>query len=148
MAGWLFLAVAVGAFVLGNIRDDEPPARSPSPPPAAAPHLELEVVGGLRSGQEARFRIVYVNPGAPVDVVFGSGQDGEVVLIQGGVTRWRWSDGMAFSQVVRPVRLGSGRTDFVLAGRPLDLVPGEYVAIASLAAQPAPPPVRLTVTVD
>lgn len=148
---WLALAVAVAAFVVGNVRaSDQPDTTGPSGPTtgAAAQHLELRVDGDAPAGGDVTFVVTYVNRTQPVTVTFGTSQDAEVVLVtRDGDEAWRWSKGRAFTQAVRVIELGTGTQSWRLAGRLTGVTPGRYSAVATLVGEPAPAPVQLTVTV-
>jgi hypothetical protein len=88
------------------------------------------------------------NEGAAVTLEFSSGQNGDVVLSQEGVERYRWSAGRAFTQVFRQVPFGAGEVrSFQLSPARLDVAPGSYQLVASLSARPAPAQVSETVRV-
>jgi hypothetical protein len=148
LAGVLGAVVAIGlvaAFVVANVQEGDAPSRPTTTLPSAAPYLDL-VAGDLRSGADATFVVTYVNP-TPVTVTFGSSQDADISLLRGAQEVWHWSDGRAFSQVVRTVRFPPGRHQFTLNGRLTGVPAGRYTAVATLAGRPAPPPARLSVVV-
>lgn len=106
--------------------------------------------GDLVAGDVPTFTLTVTN-GTDEDVtlVFSSGQSGDVVLSQDGEERWRWSDGLAFTQAIREEPLAAGdETTFPLEGSPLAVPPGDYDLEAILTADPAPPPVTSEVTVS
>jgi hypothetical protein len=88
------------------------------------------------------------NRGAePCVLTFPSAQRGDVVLLAGGEERYRWSRGMMFAAMLTERRLAAGEEwRFSLAGV-LDVEPGEYSLLATVAARPAPPPVRGAIVV-
>ena len=112
--------------------------------------LSLEVdTGELEAGGVPTFRLTVRN-GTPDDVVltFGSGQSGDIVLSQDGEERWRWSDGLAFTQAIREEPLAAGAEGtYELAGSPLAVPPGTYDLEATLTSDPAPTAITSEVTV-
>ena len=103
----------------------------------------------LRSGAAATWVLTVTNGGdSEVELVFGSGQDGDVTLSRDGDEVYRWSEGMAFAQVLRCQMLPAGATATYELPQPvLDVEPGEYQLRASLAAEPKPFDVATQVTV-
>lgn len=103
----------------------------------------------LRSGAEAEWEIRLRNDGEdPVRLTFPTSQVGDVVLEQGGSERWRWSDGKFFAQALSERELAPGEAwSFTLEGGP-SVEPGSYEAVATVRAQPAPSPARITVLVE
>lgn len=85
--------------------------------------------------------------GELVTMTFGSGQDGDVVLLQGGAERYRWSQGRAFTQAIRTKDLPPGESLSFTLDDTLPVEPGSYELVASVASDPAPAPVVRTVTV-
>jgi hypothetical protein len=84
----------------------------------------------------------------PVELVFPSGQDAEIVIRQGAKVVYRWSDGQMFTQAVRcQVLLPHQRAEYFLGGL-IRLEPGEYELEASVKAQPSPRPLSLDLTVS
>lgn len=82
-------------------------------------------------------------------LVYPNAQDGDVVLRQDGEVVYRWSEGMAFAQVVRCQVIGAGqRYQLLLRGSDLDVEPGDYELEATLAADPTPAPAEIDVTVE
>lgn len=118
-------------------------------PPGGGVHLEMRHSEPLRARGPVRWTLVVNNGTAGAKtLVFSSGQDGDVVLRQGGQERYRWSTGRAFTQAIRRVSVpAQGSTTFVLEEERLDVAPGEYEAVASLAADDPPGEVRKTVVV-
>ncbi|MFN0102460.1 MAG: BsuPI-related putative proteinase inhibitor [Bryobacteraceae bacterium] len=56
------------------------------------------------------------NTGAPLRIVFRSGQTFELILLDAeGKTLYRWSDGLAFTQALRAVDLPPGETSWPVA---------------------------------
>jgi hypothetical protein len=92
------------------------------------------------------FSLTNVSDGA-VGLTFQSGQDGDVVLSQGGQERYRWSAGRFFTQAVRTVELGPGETHHFALEDTLGVEPGAYDLVATVASDPSPAPVERTVTV-
>jgi hypothetical protein len=110
--------------------------------------LSLAFADPLQAGTEARWELRLANDGPePVVLGFRTSQLGDVALEQDGVERWRWSDGRLFLQVLGERELAPGeRWSFSLEGD-LDVEPGAYDAVASVSADPAPPPARRPVVV-
>lgn len=89
------------------------------------------------------------NTADPVTLVFSSAKRGDVVLLRDGNEIYRWSAERVFPQVIRSEPLGPGeRTVYRLEEPRLAVDPGPYELAASLAAEPAPSPVRRGVTVE
>jgi Intracellular proteinase inhibitor len=73
---------------------------------------------------------------------------GDLVLVQDGFERWRWSDGQMFLQMLSERGLAPGETwSFELEGV-LDVAAGAYDAVATVSSDPAPPPARRHVVVE
>lgn len=104
----------------------------------------------LRTGQPATWLLVVSNRGTErATLTFPSGQNGDVVLEQSGREAYRWSGGRFFTQAVRPVSLEPGGTEtFTLEEERLGVEPGSYQLVATLRADPAPAPVRRSVSVQ
>jgi hypothetical protein len=92
--------------------------------------LEVTVDG---AGTTVRFALVVENGGKdPVEVTFRDASDADfVVRTPAGEERWRWSDGRAFAQVLRPARFEPGESATVEAEWP-DPEPGDYTAVGEL----------------
>jgi hypothetical protein len=105
--------------------------------------------GDLEAGGVPTFLLTVRNgTGEDVVLTFGSGQSGDIVLSEDGDERWRWSDGLAFTQAVREEPLAAGaEVTYPLEGSPLAVPAGDYDLEATLTADPAPPPARTAVTV-
>lgn len=111
--------------------------------------LELRSTEPLRSGAPVRWTLVLHNDRPePLEVEFPSGQDGDVVLRQGGAERYRWSAEQVFTEVVRPMTIGANESRTFAMEGDLTVPPGEYELEASLAAAVDVPPVKRTVTVE
>jgi hypothetical protein len=85
--------------------------------------------------------------GELVTMTFASGQDGEVVLLQGGTERYRWSQGRAFTQAIRSEDLAPGEQLSFTLDDTLPVEPGSYDLVATVASDPAPAVAQRTVTV-
>ncbi len=70
----------------------------------------------------------------PVDLTFSSGQRGDVILSQGGVEKYRWSDGKAFTEAIETVTLEPGTSVPVVLNDALALPPGDYDVTAMVTA--------------
>ena len=136
-----------------------PPAAVPAPDPAGCTGAEASVDAELRvqvshdplrAGAPVTWVLTLTNIGdAEVELVFGSGQDGEAALVGTAGEVYRWSEGMAFAQVVRCQSLPPGATaTYELADDALDVEPGDYQLKASVVARPAPPQLVTTVSVE
>jgi intracellular proteinase inhibitor BsuPI len=115
--------------------------------------LELEAhysPDPLRSGEPATWLLVVTNRSSQAaTITFSSGQNGNVVLEQGGREVYRWSSGKFFTQAVRPISIAPGASEtFRLEEERLGLPPGRYQMVASLNADPAPAPARRDVSVE
>jgi len=119
-------------------------------PDRVADDLDLRVQLGvtLETGR-VRWGLAVTNRGdAPVTLVYPTSQDGDVVLRRDGAVAYRWSAGQAFAEGVRCQVLGAAQQYRVeLGGVPLDVEPGDYTLVASLAASPTPAPARVEVTI-
>lgn len=71
---------------------------------------------------------------APLELVFSSGQRGEVVALQEGVEKYRWSADKAFTQAVETVRLEPGHSFGVALNDLLPLEAGKYEIAAYVTA--------------
>ncbi len=94
--------------------------------------LSVEFDDPLRSGQPVTWKIVVENGGPDeVTLVFRSGKDGDVALVQGGREAYRWSATKYFTQAVREERLAVGeRKAFTLEEKTLSAAPGDYELVA------------------
>jgi hypothetical protein len=72
--------------------------------------------------------------GSSIDVTFASGQMGDVVLSQGGVEKYRWSEGKAFDQAIRVDTLESGQTTTYVFNDVVSVAPGDYDVTATVSA--------------
>jgi hypothetical protein len=104
----------------------------------------------LREGQPVTWTLEVENGGPREEtLMFRSGKEGDVSLIQGGREAYRWSATRFFSQAMRQVRIGPGeRKTYTLEEKTLTAAPGDYELVAELDSDPAPPPVRQSVKVD
>jgi hypothetical protein len=132
-----------------------PSVKTESPPPPPPPR------GDVRLSLAFGFRPDPLQPSAPVawdftvtnvsgelvTMTFSSGQDGEVVLLQGGAEKYRWSQGRVFTQAIRTKDLAPGESLSFSLDDTLPVEPGSYELVASVASDPAPAPAQRTVTV-
>jgi hypothetical protein len=104
----------------------------------------------LRSGQPVTWTLEVENAGpAEATLMFRSGKDGDVSLLQGGREAYRWSANRFFSQAMRQVRFGPGeRKVYTLEESTLPAAAGDYELVAELESEPAPPPARRSVEVE
>ena len=112
--------------------------------------LSVEHDEPVRSGGPVTWKLTVENGGPDeVVLVFRSGKEGDVALIQGGREAYRWSAAKYFSQAMREERLPAGeRRAFTLEEKALSVAPGDYELVAELDSQPAPPPARRSVKVE
>lgn len=121
-------------------------------PDRVADDLELRVQlrATLETGR-VRWALVVTNRGdAAATLVYPTSQDGDVVLRRTGDddVAYRWSEDQSFAQSLRCQVIGAAQQYRVeLTGVPLDVEPGEYTLVATLAADPAPAPARVDVTI-
>lgn len=113
-------------------------ARPPHAPPPAVT-LELGTAPSApRACERVRWRFRVVNRSAtPVELVFSTGQRGDVVLSRGGRTVHRWSARRSFTQALwRRMLVGGSAWRFELADS-VRLAPGRYALTARLTASPS-----------
>ena len=118
----------------------------------SADDLELRVqLGAALETGRVRWALTVDNRGDDaVTLVYPTSQDGDVVLRAGGddAVAYRWSADQSFAQGERCQVIGAAQQYRVeLGGVPLDVEPGEYTLVASLAASPTPAPARVEVTI-
>jgi hypothetical protein len=75
---------------------------------------------------------------ARVDVVFSSGQRGDVILSQGGLTKYAWSDGKSFTEALETVTLEPGKSLSIVLNDVLSVPPGDYDVTARVTAMVGP----------
>lgn len=89
----------------------------------------------LVAGEPAWWVFDVANSGTdPVDLIFASGQKGEIVLAQDGVEKYRWSEGKAFTQAIKTVTLAPGGTLPVVLNDTIRVIPGDYDLTATITA--------------
>ena len=112
--------------------------------------LSVDFDEPLRSGGPVTWKVEVRNGGPDeVTLVFRSGKDGDVALVQGGKEAYRWSGTKYFTQAVREERLAAGeRKTFTLEEKALSAAPGDYELLTELDSEPAPPPARRSVKVE
>ena len=118
----------------------------------AADDVELRVqLGAALETGRVRWALTVDNRGDDaVTLVYPTSQDGDVVLRAVGddAVAYRWSADQSFAQGERCQVIGAAQQYRVeLGGVPLDVEPGEYTLVASLAAAPTPAPARVEVTI-
>jgi len=74
----------------------------------------------------------------PLDLMFSSGQRGEVVLSQNGVEQYRWSADRAFTEAIETVALDPGKGLSVVLNDTARVTPGEYEVTATITASVGP----------
>ena len=101
----------------------------------------------VKAREAVSWELVVTNTGrSPVELTFGSGQNGDVILTRDGVEVYRWSGGKVFTQAVRSERLGPSETRrYELRDGAEFFVkdPGRYGVRAVLTGRPdggTPPP--------
>ena len=83
---------------------------------------------------------------AAIELSFRSAQTHDVAVLDGGSEVWRWSEGQMFTQMLRSETLAPGeRQTYEAAWN--DPEPGEYEAVAELAASDADCEARATFSV-
>ncbi len=104
----------------------------------------------LRANQPVTWTLEVENGGsAEALLMFRSGKDGDVSLLQGGREAYRWSATRFFSQAMRQVPIGPGeRKTYTLEEKALPAAAGDYELVAELDSEPAPPPARRSVEVE
>ncbi|MGH2686455.1 MAG: BsuPI-related putative proteinase inhibitor [Actinomycetota bacterium] len=120
-------------------------------PAGAADDLTMNIShGALRAGAAVTWVLTVTNGGeGEVELVFASGQDGDVILARDGEEVYRWSGEMVFTQALRCQALPPGATATYELPQPVLVVdPGDYQLRASLAAEPKPFDVATQVTVN
>lgn len=144
------LAVLVLLIALTGCGDDGGGSETQSGKQQPGLSLSVEFDDPLRSGQPVTWTIVVENGGPDeATLVFRSGKDGDVALVQGGREAYRWSATRYFTQAVREERLAAGeRKAFTLEEKTLSAAPGDYELVAELDSEPAPPPGRRSVKVE
>jgi hypothetical protein len=110
--------------------------------------LRVQLGATLETGR-VRWGLTVTNRGdGAVTLVYPTSQDGDVVLRHDGAAAYRWSAGQSFAQGERCQVIGAAQQYRVeLGGVPLDVEPGDYTLVASLAAAPTPAPARVEVTI-
>jgi hypothetical protein len=75
------------------------------------------------------------NAGAtPLDLIFISGQRGEVILAQSGVEKYRWSDDKAFTEAIETVVMEPEKVYSFVLNDTARVAPGEYELTATVTA--------------
>lgn len=118
------------------------PSESPSSSPAADPSLSLAFgskPATARTGSNVVWTFAVTNTSEqPVGITCNNGQNGDVVLTQNGIERYRWSNDRFFTQMVRTFTLAPGEVwRFDLEGT-LDVPAGSYTLTATVVCRPAP----------
>lgn len=92
----------------------------------------------LRAGGPVRWRVRVKNrTGTPRTLTFRTTQRADVILRRAGAIRYRWSEDRFFAPVVSKRRLAAeAKWTFRLTDR-LEVRPGRYKLLATIAAQPA-----------
>ena len=112
--------------------------------------LSVDFEKPLRTGRPVTWKLEVENGGPDeVTLMFRSGKDGDVALVQGGTEAYRWSGDKYFSQAMRQERIAVGeKKTFTLEEKALSAEPGDYELLAGLDSEPAPPPARRSVKVE
>jgi hypothetical protein len=82
----------------------------------------------------------------PVEVTFRSGLDADFAVVADAGEVWRASDGMMFTQALRPATFAPGQTETYEAEWS-DPNPGDYEVVAELAVRKADVEARTTFSV-
>lgn len=103
-----------------------------------------------RSGQPVTWTLRVTNlTDQPVTVEMPSGKKGDIVLSREGEEIYRWSDDRFFTLALVTETFGPGETKtFELTDDEFDVPPGSYELEATSTADPGPPPVRRSVTIE
>lgn len=89
------------------------------------------------SADAVTFTYTVENTGVdPVELDFRSAQTHDVAVLDGGSEVWRWSDGRMFAQMLQRETLDPGDSETYRATWD-DPQPGDYEAVAGLAARGA-----------
>jgi hypothetical protein len=116
---------------------------------AGALALSLRPPASLRAGADARWELHVTNRSThPVTLTFPTAQPGDVSLEREGTERFRWSEGRAFAQVIEERSLAPGEGWTCALEGPLEVDPGRYEAVGTVACRPSPPAVRAAVVVE
>lgn len=154
-AGWAaaLAMIAVSIFACGGGESgQETPRPATTSPPDGRSGLSLEVDWSPkrpRRGEEMiwRLRVENLGPEA-LELVFSSGQSGDVVVRRDGREVHRWSAERVFSQEVRNEPLAAGASRIYELDDRLALESGGYEVEATLSAEPAPPPATARLEMD
>lgn len=96
--------------------------------------MTLEATLTVTVTDAATFQFQVENTGdSPVDLQFSSGKQADIAVSADGEERWRWSEGLMFTQALQTRTLAPGETfeqEFVWEAPP----DGEYSATATLEA--------------
>jgi hypothetical protein len=91
------------------------------------------------SGDRVWWAFDVTNTGqAPIRLVFPDGQKGEVILSQGDVDKYTWSEGKAFTQQVETITLEPGKSYSVVLNDTLAVPAGVYDLTARVTAMVGP----------
>ncbi len=94
----------------------------------------------VESGDQAWWALDVTNTGTTsVDVKFSSGQRGDVILRQGDVTAYEWSEGKTFTQAEETVTLQPGKSLSIVLNDLLNVPAGEYDVFARVTAMVGQP---------
>ena len=127
-------------FVLGGVIDDGVLRVQTVPRVVTAAAADARVRFSpvsepVKSGDTVWWAFDIQNEGSTVlRLTFSSGQRGEVLLAQGGLERYRWSEGMAFTQAIEEVTVAPGETWSVVLNGSLTVPPGDYDLTATIVA--------------
>jgi Intracellular proteinase inhibitor len=85
----------------------------------------------LRAGDTVWWAFDIASSGDAVqEVTFSSGRRADVALLQGGVEKYRWSEGKAFTEAIEKVMLEPGRSLSIVLNDTLVVSPGDYDLVA------------------
>jgi hypothetical protein len=93
----------------------------------------------VETGDQVWWAMDVTNTGtAPVDVKFSSGQKGDLILSQGDVTKYQWSDGKTFTQAEETVTLQPGKSLSIVLNDLLNVPAGQYDVFARVTGMVGP----------
>jgi hypothetical protein len=109
----------------------------------------------INSGDQIWWVFDVTNTGTvPMNVVFPSGQRGDLILSQGEEDKYAWSDGKVFTQAEQTETLQPGKSLSIVLSDTLTLEPGTYDVAAQVnatigpAGEESPPPdLETTITI-
>jgi hypothetical protein len=93
----------------------------------------------LTEGTTVWWAFDVTNTGAePLDLIFSSGQRGEIVLSKDGVEAYRWGEGKVFTEAIEAVTLAPGELLPIVMNDTFEVTPGDYDLTAKVTASVEP----------